>query len=76
MESRTYTLATTAAYMSTKSTTTLIAEYDARMASRWTNCQPGSTRAASRQRKINALVDELTARASAGDAEAEAWLSD
>jgi hypothetical protein len=54
-------------------TAALIAEYDARIAGRWANCQLGSTRAASRQRSIDAIVDELSRRADAGDTEALAW---
>ena len=58
-----------------KSTENLIAEYDERIAGRWSNCQLGSTRAASRQAKIDAIVDELSARADAGDVAAEAWFA-
>ena len=59
----------------TKATTVdLIAKYDAAITGRWINCQLGSTRAASRQRKIDAIVDELARRDDNGDAEAAAWL--
>jgi hypothetical protein len=51
----------------------LITEYDARIAGRWVNCQLGSTRAASRQRSIDAIVNELSRRADEGDAVALAW---
>ncbi|ALA06366.1 hypothetical protein SEA_UKULELE_136 [Mycobacterium phage Ukulele] len=56
-----------------KTTAALIAEYGARISGRWENCQLGSTRAVSRQQKINAIVDELSRRADDGDAEALAW---
>jgi hypothetical protein len=57
----------------TAPTNELIAEYDARIAGRWVNCQLGSTRAASRQRTIDAIVAEISRRADDGDAEALAW---
>lgn len=59
----------------TQTTTSLIAEYDARIVSRFDHCALGSTRHASRQAKINAIVDELSQRADAGDSEAEAWFA-
>jgi hypothetical protein len=58
-----------------RSTQALITEYDERIEARWTNCQLGSTRAASRQAKIDAIVDEIERRSNAGDVEAEAWFS-
>lgn len=54
-------------------TAALIAEYDERIAGRWSNCQLGSTRAAARQSYIDAIVDEISRRADAGDVEALAW---
>lgn len=54
-------------------TATLVAEYDERIAGRWTNCQLGSTRAATRQHRIDAIVNELSRRADADDPEALAW---
>lgn len=59
--------------MEHKTTAALIAEYDARIATRWERCNLGSTRAASRQAKIDAIVDELGERADNGDPDALAW---
>ncbi|ACE79836.1 hypothetical protein KBG_88 [Mycobacterium phage KBG] len=59
--------------MSTITTSDLIAEYEDRIAGRWVKCQLGSTRAVSRQRKINDLVDEISRRADDGDPVALAW---
>jgi hypothetical protein len=56
--------------MSTKTTAQLIADYDKAISStkgRYTEQSP-------RQMRINKLVEELGARADAGDAEAEGWL--
>ena len=57
----------------TATTAELIAEYDARIAGRFVRCQLGSTRAASRQRKIDEIVEEISRRADGGDAVALAW---
>lgn len=58
---------------SNETTKALIAEYDARIAGRFVNCQLGSTRHQSRQARIDAIVDELSTRADNGDTVAEAW---
>lgn len=58
-----------------KSTADLIAEYDARIVGRFDRAPIGSSRAVSRQRRIDAIVDELSQRADAGDAIAEAWFA-
>ena len=54
-------------------TEALIAEYDQRIATRFVRCQIGSSRYASRQAKIDAIVEELGRRADAGDPIALAW---
>lgn len=62
--------------MTTNANTTtaaLIAEYDALIVARWDKCQMGSSRAASRQRKIDAIVDAISDRADDGDAVALDW---
>ena len=41
------------------STQELISQYDNMIAGRWNRCELGSTRAASRQRKIDAVVNEI-----------------
>lgn len=51
----------------------LIAEYNERIAGRFVRCNLGSSRMASRQAKINAIVDELSKRADNGDTVAIAW---
>ncbi len=54
----------------------LIEDYNQGIATRWVNCTLGSSRAASRQAKINAIVDELGKRADDGDEEALAWYAE
>lgn len=59
--------------MTSQSTEDLVAEYNERIAGRFTRCNLGSARYVARQRKIDAIVDELSNRADAGDEAAARW---
>lgn len=59
----------------TQTTPDLIAEYDARILARFDRAPLGSKRASDRQKRIDAIVNELEIRADNGDTEAETWFT-
>ena len=56
-----------------ESTNKLIVAYTIAVANRYKRCGVGSSRAASRQKRIDAIVNELSKRADNNDREALAW---